>query len=130
METKQLGAYIARARVGLGLAAMVAPGATFGLVLGRSATNPGARAVGRMLGVRDSVLGAGGSIAIGQRAGGGDWLSMMALCDAVDAVVLLAMPGLPKRARLVGVLAAQSAVVHLYLARQIAAREMATTPVR
>jgi hypothetical protein len=130
METKQLGAYIARARVGLGLAAMVVPGATFGVVLGRSATTPGARAVGRMLGIRDSVLGAGGSIAIGQRAGGGDWLSMMALCDAVDAVVLLAMPGLPKRARVVGVLAAQSAVVHLYLARQIAAQEMGTTPVR
>ena len=55
---------------------------------------------------------------------------MMALCDAVDAVVLLAMPGLPKRARVVGVLAAQSAVVHLYLARQIAAQEMGTTPVR
>lgn len=130
METKQLGAYIARARVGLGLAAMLAPGATLGLVLGRSATNPGARAVGRMLGVRDSVLGAGGSIAIGQRAGGGDWLSMMALCDAFDAVVMLATPGLPKRARVVGVLAAKSAVVHLYLARQVAAQEQATTPVR
>lgn len=129
MEAKQLGAYISRARVGLGLAAMVAPGPTLAIVFGRGANNPGARAVGRLLGVRDSVLGAGGSIAIGQRSGGGDWLSMMALVDAFDAVVMLATPGLPKRSRLIGVLAAKSAVAHLYLARRVAAEERATTPV-
>jgi len=129
METKQLGAYLSRARVGLGLAAMVAPGVTMGLLVGRGANNPGARTVGRLFGVRDSVLGAGGSIAIGQRAGGGDWLSMMALVDAFDAVVMLGTPGLPKRARLVGILAAKSAVLHLYVARRIALEERATTPV-
>ena len=130
MDTKQIGAYISRARVGLGLGAMLAPGPTLWIMLGKGATNPGARAVGRMLGIRDAVLGAGGSIAIGQRAGGGDWLSMMALCDAVDAVVMLAVPGLPKRARVVGLLAAKSAVMHLYLARQIAAQEQVLGPVR
>ena len=62
MDTKQLGAYISRARVGLGLAAMVAPGATLAVVVGGGANNAGARAVVRMLGIRDSVLGAGGSI--------------------------------------------------------------------
>jgi hypothetical protein len=129
MDTKQLGAYISRARVGLGLAAMVAPGPTLAVVVGGGPSNTGARAMVRMLGVRDSVLGAGGSIAIGQRSGGGDWLSMMALCDAFDALVMLATPGLPKRARLIGVLAAKSAVAHLYLARQIAADERATTPI-
>jgi hypothetical protein len=130
MDTRQIGAYISRGRVGLGLAAMVAPGPTLGIVFGRGANTAGARAVLRMLGVRDSVLGAGGSIAIGQRAGGGDWLSMMALCDAVDAAVMLMTPGLPKRARVVGILAVKSAVAHLYLARQIAAEDQTTTPIR
>lgn len=125
MEARQLGTYLARGRVGLGLAAMVAPGATLGLTFGRGANNPGARAVGRLLGVRDGVLGAGGSIAVGQHAGGGDWLSMMAVCDAIDAVVMLATPGLPRRARLVGLAAAGSAVLHLYLAREIAAEDLA-----
>jgi hypothetical protein len=83
--------------------------------------------VTRLFGVRDGVLGAGGSIAAGQHQGGGDWLSMMALCDAFDAVVMLVTPGLPKRSRLIGVLAAGSAVYHLKLAREIAAEDLATT---
>jgi len=125
MDTRQLGAYISRGRVGIGLAAMVAPGPTIALMVGRGSNSVGARVVTRMFGARDSVLGAGGSIAIGQRAGGGDWLSMMALVDAFDGIVMLATPGLPKRARLVGVAAIGSAVAHLYLARDIAAQEHA-----
>jgi hypothetical protein len=127
METRQLGAYISRGRVGIGLAAMVAPGTTLALIAGRGPNSARARVVTRMFGARDSVLGAGGSIAIGQRAGGGDWLSMMALVDAFDGVVMLATPGLPKRARLVGVAAIGSAVVHLYLSRDIAAQEQPDT---
>jgi hypothetical protein len=123
METRQLGAYLSRGRVGIGLAAMVAPGPTIALAFGRAANNPGARAVGRLLGVRDSVMGAGGSIAVGQRAGGGDWLSMMALVDAFDGIVMLATPGLPRRTRLLGVAALGSAVAHLVLSREIAAQE-------
>jgi hypothetical protein len=123
MEARQLGTYIARGRVGLGLAAMVAPGPTIALAFGRSANTPGARAVFRLMGVRDAVIGAGGSIAVGQQAGGGDWLSMMALVDAFDGIVMLATPGLPKRTRLIGVAAIGSAVAHLSLARDIAAEE-------
>jgi len=125
MDVRQLGAYIARGRVGIGLAAMVAPGTTLVLMAGRGSNTAGARVVTRMFGARDSVLGAGGSIAIGQRAGGGDWLSMMALVDAFDGVVMLATPGLPKRARLVGIAALGSAAAHLYFARDIAAEEHA-----
>ena len=76
----------------------------------------------RIFGGRDAAMGAGGSIAVGQGSGGGDWLSMMALVDAFDGIVMLATPGLPKRARLIGVGAIASAVVHLYLSRDIAAR--------
>ena len=123
MESRQLGAYISRGRVGIGLAAMVAPGTTLALMVGRGSNSAAARVVTRMFGVRDCVLGAGGSIAVGQRSGGGDWLSMMALADAFDGVVMLATPGLPKRARLIGVCAIGAAVTHLYLSRDIAAEE-------
>ena len=128
METRQLGAYLVAGRVGLGLAAMVAPGSD-----ARARRSGAARTVRARVrsvgcsGVRDAVLGAGGSIAIGQRAGGGDWLSMMALVDAFDGIVMLATPGLPKRARLIGVAAIGSAVVHLYLSRDIAAEEQPPT---
>lgn len=123
MDTRQIGAYISRGRVGLGLAAIVAPGTTLALIAGRGSNSVGARAATRLFGARDAVMGAGGSIAVGQRAGGGDWLSMMALVDAFDGIVMLATPGLPKRARLIGVAAIGSAVAHLYLARDIAAQE-------
>ncbi len=125
MEIRQVGAYVSRGRVGLGLAAMIAPGATLTIAFGRGASTPGARAVGRLFGAADAAIGAGGSIAVGQGVGGGDWLSMMALVDAFDGVVMLATPGLPKRARLIGVCAIGSAIAHLYLSRDIAAREHA-----
>jgi len=125
METRQIGTYLARGRVGLGLAAMVAPGPALAIMVGRDANIPGARVVARIFGGRDAAMGAGGSIAIGQGSGGGDWLSMMALVDAFDGIVMLATPGLPKRARLIGVGAIASAVVHLYLSRDIAAQEQA-----
>ena len=123
MDTRQLGTYLARSRVGLGLAIVIAPGPCLAVLFGSGANNPGARAVGRVAGIRDAVIGAGGSIAAGQRSGGGDWLSMMAVCDGFDALVMLATPGLPKRTRLLGLFAAGSAVAHLYLARDLAAEE-------
>jgi hypothetical protein len=123
MENRQLGAYLARGRAGIGIAAMVAPSATLALVFGRGANTSSSRAMARIFGVRDGALGAGGSIAIGQGSGGGDWLSMMAVCDAFDALVMLLTPGLPKRARLIGLGAAGSAAFHLYLAKDIAHQE-------
>jgi hypothetical protein len=130
MDTKQLGTYLARGRVGVGLVALVAPGPTLTITFGRGANNPGARAMARLAGARDATIGAGGSIAIGQRAGGGDWLSMMAVVDGFDALVMLLTPGLPKRARLIGLGAAGSAVLHLFLARDIATQELEAPLVR
>lgn len=125
MDNRQLGTYLARGRAGLGISAMVAPRATLAVAFGRGANATGARVMTRIFGMRDGALGAGGSIAIGQRSGGGDWLSMMAVCDAFDAVVMLVTPGLPKRARLIGIAAAGSAAFHLYLARDLAHLEHA-----
>jgi hypothetical protein len=123
MELRQQAAYIARSRVGLGIVTMLLPGATLTTVVGRAGNTPAGRAVLRLTGARDAVVGAGGSIAAGQGAGGADWLSMSALVDALDGVIMLASPGLPKRARVIGLAALGSAAYHLMLSKQLAAEE-------
>jgi hypothetical protein len=123
MELRQQAAYLARSRVGLGLGSLLLPGAAATLGFGAGASSPGGRAVVRLLGARDAAMGAGGSIAAGQGAGGADWLSMCALVDATDGIVLLVAPGLPKRSRLFGLFAVGSAVYHLMLSKQLAAAE-------
>jgi hypothetical protein len=123
MELRQQAAYIARSRVGVGLVTMLAPGATLTVMAGRAGNTAAGRAVLRLTGARDAVIGAGGSIAAGQGAGGADWLSMSALVDALDGVIMLASPGLPKRARLIGLAALGSAAYHLMLSKQLAGEE-------
>jgi hypothetical protein len=123
MELRQQAAYIARSRVGLGLVTLAFPGAVAGACFGRAANTPTGRAITRLTGARDAVIGAGGSISAGQGVGGADWLSMSALVDALDGVIMLASPGLPKRARLVGLAALGSAGYHLMLSKQLAAEE-------
>ena len=123
LEVDRAAVYLARARFGLGLAMFVAPGPVAKVWAGRAWDGRGTRLFARTTGIREAALGAGASIAIGQQRGGGDWVSMLAICDAGDAVVSLLTPGLPLRARAIGVIAAASAVVHLKLARDLAAAE-------
>jgi hypothetical protein len=123
MDTRRIAVYVGRARVGIGLVMLAAP---------RTATRPwlgpldgaAGAAVTRFLGAREAVLGAGTAIAAGERNGGGSWLSMAAVADGFDAVICLASPGLPRRARVLGALAAGSAVAHLAFARRVAAAEL------
>lgn len=121
-ETRPVATWLSRLRVGLGASLALAPRTTSRLLFGADATSA-QRVMTRVAGVRDGVLGAGSAIAIGQRGGGGDWMSMIAVVDLADAVVLLATRGLPARARVVALLAAGSGLVHLKLARELAAEE-------
>ena len=123
MDSGRAAVYLARARFGIGLALLAVPGLSGKVWIGNEAEGRGARVFARAMGVREAALGAGASIAIGQQRGGGDWVSMLAICDAGDAVVSLLTPGLPLRARAIGVIAAASAAVHLKLARDLAAAE-------
>ena len=126
MDTRRLAVYLSRTRVGLGIAMMLAPRAAMWPWLGGAADGAVAGLLIRTLGARDFVLGAGAAIAVGEQRGAANWVSMNALIDGADAVASLVTPGLPARARIVGVLAASSAVVHLALARQLAREEVAT----
>jgi hypothetical protein len=123
METRQIATYLARTRVGVGLAVLLAPQLGLRLALGPAAAAPVAAPLGRLAGIRDVVLGAGGSISLGEKAGGANWVSMGAVVDAVDGIVLLVTPGLARRARLVALSALGLAAYQLYLAKEIAASE-------
>jgi len=121
MDLRRTALYVSRTRVGLGLVMMASPRLAFGPIYGAGAGEPAARALGRMMGAREAVLGAGGAIAAGARQGSADWLSMIAVADGIDALVNLGSRSLGWRGRVLGVVAAASSVTHLVLAKQLAA---------
>lgn len=121
MELRRIALYSSRSRVGLGMLMMASPRLAFGPIYGRGSGEPAAAALARMMGARDAVLGAGGAIAVAERSGGANWLSMMAVADGLDAVVNLSSRRLGWRGKALGVFAAASSVAHLVLAQQLAA---------
>ena len=122
-DPRRVAAYLGRGRVGIGLALILAPGVVGRSWIGPAGATPGARVFVRLTGIRDAVVGLGTTIAAGQRRGGADWLSMGAVCDAGDALVSLVTPGLPKRARLLGVVVVAAAVGQFLVAQDLAADE-------
>ncbi len=123
MDNRQRAIYLCRTRVGLGIFMMLAPRTGSRLGFGSGNDSQGAAALGRAFGVREAVLGTGAAIALSEREGGQNWLSMTAVADAVDAAAMLLTPRLPLRVRLVGVLAAASAVAQFLVAQEIARDE-------
>lgn len=124
MELRQVAIYVSRVRVGLGLTMMVAPKVALGPIYGRGVGEPAAAAISRMMGAREAVLGAGAAIAVAERRGGANWLSMIAVADGVDAVVNLTSRPLGWRGRALGVIGAASSIAHLVLAKQIVADQI------
>ena len=109
-QTRKAALYFARGRSLLGVGLTLLPAAATRIGVGTSSAP--ASALMRMVGVRDVAIGLG------------------AVADGVDALALLLTPGLPKRARLVGLFAAGGAVVGMKLAWDLAdqrAREQALT---
>ncbi|MGZ4678007.1 MAG: hypothetical protein ACXVJ7_10000 [Acidimicrobiia bacterium] len=121
MELRKIAIYVARTRVGMGIVMMVSPRLAFGPVYGPGASEPAGAALGRMMGAREAVLGAGAAIAAGERVGSANWMSMVALADGIDAVVNLTSRRLGWRGRALGVVAAVSSVGHLVFAKKLAA---------
>lgn len=123
MDNRQRAIYLNRTRVGLGIVMMLAPRTGSRLGFGSGRDSQGASALGRAFGVREAVLGTGAAIALAEREGGQNWLSMTAVVDAVDAAAMLLTPRLPLRVRLIGVIAAASAVAQFVVAQEIAKEE-------
>ena len=122
MDLRRLTLYVTRTRVGLGLLMIASPRLAFGPIYGlEGSSGRTAAALGRMMGAREAVLGAGAAIAVGEKRGSANWVSMIALADGLDALVNLGSRRLGWRGRVLGVLAAGSSVGHLVLAKKLAA---------
>jgi hypothetical protein len=121
MDLRRTTLYVSRSRVGFGLAMMISPRLAFGPLYGPGVSATSAKVLGRMMGAREAVLGAGAAIAVGEREQSANWVSMIAVADGLDAVVNLTSRRLGWRARILGVLAAGSSVAHLALAKRLAA---------
>ena len=121
MELRKVALYGSRLRVGFGLVMMASPRVAFGPIYGGGVREPAAAAIGRMMGAREAALGAGAAIAVAERQGGANWLSMIAVADGLDAVINLTSARLGWRGKVLGVLAAGSSAAHLVLAKRIAA---------
>ena len=116
-DHRQFAVLLARARVGFG-AGMLLGGPVARLALG--IRDRGGRAALRLAGGRDVALGLGALTCLRERTQDAEWVSTGALVDGIDALVLFLTPGLPRRSRLVGCLAAACAAAGLVASWRLA----------
>ncbi len=120
LDQRNLALILARARAINGLVMLAVPGIVGRLVFGSAGATPVARAMFRLVGVRDLVLGVGAITTLKEQTMDAEWVGMGAVSDAVDGAVMVLVPGLPKRARLVSLTGAGSATLGLLAARALA----------
>ena len=124
LDTRTAALVLARGRAVVGLVLLFVPGLAARLWFGES--SPRIRALLRMVGVRDLVLGVGALTTVKERTQDAEWVGMGAIADAVDGLVTLTTSRLPFRGRLVGPTALGSAVIGIKLARDLADAREAT----
>jgi hypothetical protein len=73
-----------------------------------------------MVGARDVALGLGALTSVKEGTQDAEWVGTGAAVDIVDGLALLLTRGLPKRARLVGVVALTCGIAGLAAARALA----------
>ena len=118
LDTRTTALVVGRARAIAGLVLLLVPGVAARLWLGES--SPRMRALLRMVGIRDLILGVGALTTTKERTQDAEWVGMGAVADAVDGLVTLTTPGLPIRGRLVGPISLGSAVLGIKIARDLA----------
>jgi uncharacterized membrane protein len=119
IDDRQVALIMSRARCVVGIACIAAPSLVARLVLG--ASTPATKAATRVTGIRDLALGVGALTAIKEHQHDAEWMSMGAACDGFDALVFALSPRLPKRARLIGLVAGASGAYLMKLSRDFAA---------
>jgi hypothetical protein len=110
---------LAGTRIANGLALVFVPSLPERAYLGSGARPPTARALARFTGIRELVLGVGTALALHARAHEAEVVAAGAVCDAVDAVISLASPGLELRTRLAAVTAIGGASAGLWAASRL-----------
>lgn len=120
MEPRDIAVAIARGRIALGAAALVAPAGAARVMFGPGAGR-GTAALARMIGGRDLALGLGVVIALDRGAPVRGWLEASALADSVDLVgCLFARDEIPGTTLVsTAVLAGAAALAQVWLSRQL-----------
>lgn len=120
MDDANIALLLARARIGIGVAAVLAPGFAARALGGRPATGI-EPLLARMLGARDLTLGLGTVIALDRGAPVRGWLEGSAASDTVDFVSCLLARSRMSRGAFLGtaVLGSGSAALGAYLSRRL-----------
>jgi hypothetical protein len=126
LDHRRFALALARARAVNGLAMLVLPGVVGWVVFGSAGRQPATRALLRLVGIRDLVLGIGAITTLKEHTMDAEWVGMGALADAVDGVVSLVTPGLTPRARVVSLVGGGAAAVGLIASRGLADERAAT----
>jgi hypothetical protein len=121
VDARTLARLQALGRVAVGAGLTLAPGRAGGGWIGRDARRPATQVVISAFGARDLALGLGTAAAAGQGYGARPWVLAGILADATDlAATLRARDDLhPVAVAGVGALAAGSAVLGLWLSREL-----------
>ena len=121
MEDATLAMSVARCRIAIGLAAVVAPGLATRVLGGRRASAGIAPLFARMLGARDIALGLGTVIALDKGTPVRGWIEGAALADTVDcaACVLARDEMAPSVFGAAAGLGAASAILGVFLSRRL-----------
>jgi hypothetical protein len=119
-DHRRVALIIARARAVNGLVMLVAPGVIGWAVFGKAGRQPTTKALLRLVGIRDLVLGIGAITTLKEQTMDAEWVGMGAAADAVDGLVSLVTPGLAPQARLVSLVGGGAAAVGLFASRKIA----------
>jgi len=119
-DQRRIALIIARARAVNGLVMLALPGVVGWVVFGKAGREPTAKALLRLVGIRDLVLGIGAITTLKEETMDAEWVGMGAAADAVDGLVSLVTPGLAPRARIVSLVGGGAAAVGLLASRKIA----------
>ncbi|HEY5012850.1 MAG TPA: hypothetical protein VIK61_09120 [Acidimicrobiia bacterium] len=126
LDTRTTALVLGRTRAVIGLILVFLPGLAAWLWFGES--TPRTRALLRMVGVRDLILGVGVLTTVKEQTQDAEWVGMGAVADAVDGVVTLTSPGIPLRGRLAGPVVLGASVLGIKLARELADARVAPIP--
>jgi hypothetical protein len=120
LDHRQNAMLLARGRAVNGLVMLALPGLVGRVLFGKQGGQPVPKALIRLVGIRDLVLGIGAITTVKEHTMDAEWVGVGAVADAVDGVVALAARGLPARARLIALVGGGAAVVGTLAARALA----------
>jgi hypothetical protein len=126
LDHRQNALLLARGRALNGLVMLAVPGLVGRVLFGKQGSQPVTKALVRLVGIRDLVLGVGAITTVKEHTMDAEWVGVGAVADAVDGVVALAARGRPARSRLIALMGGGAAVVGTLAARALADDRAAT----